>query len=399
MKILLLSTNNFSGAGIATKKIYETLKRNNIDCDFKFLINAQDNSLNSKLKINLLKLKLKINKFICILFGKKIKEFQSLSLFPTNLAKEINKSKYDIIHLTWINEFLSIKDIGNIKKPIVWTLCDMWPIGGVSHYDINKANSTFSLKSENNNILDKWIIKKKINLWKNKIHFVAPSKWLLNSCKKSIVSKKFSHSLIPWPINQNIYKKRDKNKLREKYKIPKNVKIALFNSFSGIYNKRKGWDLLKEAITKTKTNFELIIIGNGKNFIIEKQINKKIYWMGVIKDEDKLAEIINCADIFLLPSRMDNLPQSGLEAQSCGLPIVTFNCNGLKDLVDHKTNGYLARPYDTNSFARGIDWAFFKISSNKFFFKSVLKKAKNWDSNLIYKSYLKLYSEILHNKN
>ena len=95
---------------------------------------------------------------------------------------------------------------------------------------------------------------------------------------------------------------------------------------------------------------------------------------------------------------MDNLPQSGLEAQSCGLPIVTFNCNGLKDLVDHKINGYLAKPYSAHSFAKGIDWTFLNISSNKKLSKNVAKKSKNWNSDQIFKSYHKLYSKIYFNK-
>jgi len=62
MKILILSTNKISGAGIAACKIYKTLKNKNINCDLKFLINS-DNKKNLKFRIkrNILNLKLKIN--------------------------------------------------------------------------------------------------------------------------------------------------------------------------------------------------------------------------------------------------------------------------------------------------------------------------------------------------
>ena len=71
-----------------------------------------------------------------------------------------------------------------------------------------------------------------------------------------------------------------------------------------------------------------------------------------IEDENKLSELINCADLLVLPSRVDNLPQTGLEAQACGLPIVAFEANGIKDLVNHKIDGYLAKPFDSNSLRR-----------------------------------------------
>ena len=83
---------------------------------------------------------------------------------------------------------------------------------------------------------------------------------------------------------------------------------------------------------------------------------KKIYSVGKFNNDKKMAEILNCADIIAIPSKVDNLPQVGIEAQSCGLPVVTFNCNGLKDLVVHKKDGFLAKPYDHISLANGIDW-------------------------------------------
>ena len=52
--------------------------------------------------------------------------------------------------------------------------------------------------------------------------------------------------------------------------------------------------------------------------------------MGKINNDLKLAELINCADLIVIPSRMDNLPQTGLEAQACGVPVVAFNTNGIK---------------------------------------------------------------------
>ena len=41
---------------------------------------------------------------------------------------------------------------------------------------------------------------------------------------------------------------------------------------------------------------------------------------------------------------------------ACSRPVVCFDSCGLKDIVDHKVNGYLAKSFDTSDFAMGILW-------------------------------------------
>ena len=109
-----------------------------------------------------------------------------------------------------------------------------------------------------------------------------------------------------------------------------------------------------------------------------------------------MYKILNCADLIAIPSVMDNLPQVGIEAQACGLPIVTFDCNGLRDLVDHKINGYLSKPYSSISLAKGIDWTIRNLNNRNLSFNSQKKTKLNWSSKLISLQYKKLYEKILN---
>lgn len=402
MKVLLLTTSKFSGSGKATQKISECLKSVKIDYSLEVLINNKEQlSISEKLNQIIYRLKLKFNSLLSKIFGKDIKDFQSLSLFSTNLSKKINQSDFDIVHLTWINEFLDIEDIGKIKKPIVWTLCDMWPIAGVSHYEKYHSNVYWSKEffhSSKYN-LDKWIINRKIKSWKNNINLVVPSQWLYDCSKRSIISHKYNIKKVPWPIDTKIFKKLNKNSLRKEYKLPINKKIILFNSFSGIYNKRKGWDLFVKAINQINIDLDVMVIGNGSNKNIENQISKKIHWMGIAKRDEDLVNFINCCDILVLPSRMDNLPQTGMEAQACGLPVVAFNSNGIKDLINHKIDGYLAEPYDAKSLSIGIQWILEEIEKNNNISENCIKKSqKLWEMRKIGETYKEIYKDIL-NKN
>ena len=66
------------------------------------------------------------------------------------------------------------------------------------------------------------------------------------------------------------------------------------------------------------------------------------------------AELRN--EVFVLPSRQENLPYTVMEAMACGVPCVAFDVGGVHDLVEHERTGWLARPGDAADLARGIAW-------------------------------------------
>jgi len=64
----------------------------------------------------------------------------------------------------------------------------------------------------------------------------------------------------------------------------------------------------------------------------------------------------SAADAFVCPSREDNLPNTVAEALSCGTPCVAFDVNGLPEMISHRINGWLAKPFDATDLATGIEW-------------------------------------------
>jgi len=81
-----------------------------------------------------------------------------------------------------------------------------------------------------------------------------------------------------------------------------------------------------------------------------------VHFRGVLSDNQCLRLHYAAADLLVIPSRQDNLPNTGLEAQACGLPVVGFRIGGLPDIVDHHISGALADPFDPLSLARAIHW-------------------------------------------
>ena len=153
--------------------------------------------------------------------------------------------------------------------------------------------------------------------------------------------------------------------LEKKYHLIAFIESKEFKGYN-ISDNKLSWEL-DEIINQ---NFEILIIGNYIDRSINQKVHHKIHWIGKIDNDLMLSELINCADLLVLPSRIDNLPQTGLEAQACGLPIVAFDTNGIKDLVEHKVDGYLAKPYDTKSIKDGIEWILNELDVSNDLFKS-----------------------------
>jgi glycosyltransferase involved in cell wall biosynthesis len=78
--------------------------------------------------------------------------------------------------------------------------------------------------------------------------------------------------------------------------------------------------------------------------------------MGHLHDDASMQALYSAADVFVIPSRQDNLPNTGLESLSCGVPVVAFDTGGLSDVIAHEKTGYLAKAFDTDDLAAGIRW-------------------------------------------
>jgi glycosyltransferase involved in cell wall biosynthesis len=96
-----------------------------------------------------------------------------------------------------------------------------------------------------------------------------------------------------------------------------------------------------------------------------------------------------------IPSRRDNLPNTGVESLSCGTPVVAFDTCGLPDIVDHKQTGYLAKPFDTEDLAAGINWVLDEADKKILDQNARNKAVKTFSSSLVAAKYMELYEGIL----
>lgn len=322
-----------------------------------------------------------------------------------NISNEI-----DVFNVHWVgNGFQSIRSIANLKKPLVLTLHDSWAFTGGCHipYEckgfLNKCGACYQLNSSVKSDLSHNIWKKKFDLWNNKdIVLVGVGSWVANNAKRSLIFKNHRIEVIHPGIDLKIYKPQNKKNCREILGLSEYDKVILFGAYGATEDVNKGFHLLKPALEKLAatfpdiTNLKFIVFGAsspGESDLI-KGIDTR--YVGILKDDISLSVLYSAADVMIVPSMYESFGQTGSESFACGTPVVAFRTSGLKDIIDHKLNGFLAEPYDPIELADGISWVLSDSSRLAQLSIEARKKAINkFSIEKCVEQYLKVYESIL----
>jgi glycosyltransferase involved in cell wall biosynthesis len=279
----------------------------------------------------------------------------------------------------------------------------MWAFTGGCHYDEwcnkykNNCGKCKVLNSKFDYDLSRsvWNRKNRVFSKTENITIVGLSNWLAECAKNSSLLKKKTVVNLPNPIDTNKYKPIDKSVARELLNLPQNKKIILFGAMSATSDKRKGYSQLIDAVNKIEEeNIELVVFGNSGSKIKE-DFKYKINFVGKLKDDISLQILYSAADVMIVPSLQENLSNVILESLSCAIPVVAFDIGGNSDMIEHKNNGYLAKPFDTYDLAKGIEWIL-NSENYSFLCENARNKAINeFDSKIVANRYIDLYKKII----
>ena len=331
---------------------------------------------------------------------------------PANFGLDLSQNKLvknaDAIHLHWINQgFLGLKNIAQLSdlhKPIVWTLHDMWAFTGGCHYSRDCRNyetgcgNCFYLKKPFDKDLSYRVLQKKQQLFSEKIRFTTPSAWLARIARSSFLLKNADIRAIPNPIDIAFFKPistEERLAERQKLGIAAERNILLFVAMN-IAEERKGFVFLKTALEKLHAqnpDFQADILVLGK---CEPQVLAELPFparpLGLIREPSEMRKFYALADVFIIPSLEDNLPNTVMESMACGTPVVGFDTGGIPEMVDHQINGFVAKQKDAAGLADGI----YNLLKNKeillkFREAARQKVVEHYSYEIVAKQYEKLY--------
>lgn len=178
-------------------------------------------------------------------------------------------------------------------------------------------------------------------------------------------------------------------------KLPHKDESIFTIGFVSRIDQGKGWDILIQAIDKLKKmdtpkRLQVFLIGGGdkekelKTMISNHQLTDIVYIIGCVEHR-KLPYWYNKMDLFIFPTTLnESLGLVGLEAMSCGVPVIGSNIGGLKEYIKNGVNGKLFTPGDADELSLKI-FEFMQLSQieKDQYSREAVKTAKNYDSKIV----------------
>jgi glycosyltransferase involved in cell wall biosynthesis len=277
----------------------------------------------------------------------------------------------DVIHLHWVNQgFLSLRDLERILangKPVVVTMHDQWYFTGICHYSggcdkyRTQCEQCPMVKSRGADLAQRVFDRKRAMYEGKNITFVGCSQWMADLARQSALTQGHTVTNIPNAIDTDVFKPMDKQEARRRHNLPMDKKLLLFGA-QRITDPRKGFDFLVEACEHISMHhptlpgrLEVVVLG-GDAKSVKENFPLPVHTVNYLSSEAEIASLYNAVDLFVTPSLQDNLPNTIVEAMSCGTPCVGFNVGGIPEMITHKQDGYVADYCDSLDFAQGISW-------------------------------------------
>ncbi|MBQ8541072.1 MAG: glycosyltransferase family 4 protein [Clostridia bacterium] len=364
MKILLVnkfhnvkggSETYYFGLGEMLKKaghevIYFSMKdEKNVPCEQeKFFVENVD--FNAPMgKLGLVKASLKM-----------LYSFEAKAKFDKLLTAE----KPDIIHLNIFQSQLtgSIVDVAKKHKiPIVYTA-----------HDLKSVCPNYQMM-DNGKICEKCLGGKYVNCFKSGCMKNSKLKSLLATMEAYVYKFKKTYEKIDLVITPSAFykKKIDEagvmkcpvihmaNFLPEgtEYSVSE---IGSYILYFGRLSHEKGTMTLLKAYEKANADKPLYYVGTGpikeqlEKYIDEHNLSDKVKLLG-FKSGDELKTLVKESLCVVLPSEWyENGPYSIMEAMAVGKPVIVSDLGGLPEMVEDGINGYVVKPFDTDSLSEAI---------------------------------------------
>ncbi len=316
----------------------------------------------------------------------------------------------DLIHLHnihWHAQHFSLLMLPTLSRtPMLWTLHDMWPMTGHCYYPsnctrwMNGCGSCPDLTIFPRMLADATALMfaiKRFLLRNTAVTLIAPSEWMRQQVLNSpIFSGKQVRSLHNG-IDTVVYYPQDRTSIRTELGLGPTDRAILFVS-SQLNDPRKGFSLFVEALRELKISsgqLVILIVGGG-GLDSNRLAGFRTISLGYQTDEKRMARIYSAADIQVVPSLQDNLPNVVLESLACGTPVVCFNCGGLQDMVNHQHNGYLAAWMDPVDLRAGIEWLLNRSREDTALRDQAAKSVKGrFDLGTAAAAHIGLYNELI----
>ena len=197
----------------------------------------------------------KINRLALHLYPKRENVQWSTNWAPNNIVRRVRAYNPDIVHIHWVGDgFLPIRALSRFRRPVVWTLHDLWPMTGGCHLPgtckryMESCGSCPQLGSERERDITRLVWEEKEQHWKAvDITVVATSRWVAECARSSALFRRRRIEVIPLGIDLQVFKPVDKSWARKKLNWPQEKHIILMGAFGLTSDPLKGFPHMMDA--------------------------------------------------------------------------------------------------------------------------------------------------------
>jgi glycosyltransferase involved in cell wall biosynthesis len=302
----------------------------------------------------------------------------SLGLQTVNLQKLVDRFKPNVVNLHWINAGIaSIRAVGALRVPVIWTLHDMWSFTGGCHYSGDckqyrgscdrcpKIRSIFGAPS-----ITHWVYERKRKHWGSKpLQAITPSAWMKQLAVTSSLFARAEITHIRNCVDPTVFNGGAREKTRNELGLSANSKAILFASAN---QPRKGALIIPEVIrilrrTTSNSEWRFLFMGGTPPAL---ELGADTIILPRDTDETRVAGYYAAADVYALPSLEDNLPNTVSESLCCGTPVASFPTGGIMEMVEDGRNGIIALAHDAHHIANAIAM----IADNPYMHRAIISR-------------------------
>jgi glycosyltransferase involved in cell wall biosynthesis len=286
----------------------------------------------------------------------------SLGLQSARLDRLVERFAPDVVNFHWVNGGIaSIRSSGRLQIPMVWTLHDMWAFTGGCHYagDCQQYRQACASCPKIRPFmgaphLSAWVHRRKQRHWSSrKIIAITPSRWMQQLALNSSLFASAAVTHIRNCVDPQVFSPAGRETNRQLLGLAPDRFAILF---IGAHQKRKGADIIPEIVdalrrSRNGSAYKFLFLGGLPPALKPSQ---DVTLLPPSHAEAVVAGYCAAADLYVLPSFEDNLPNTISEALSCGCPVAAFPTGGIPEMVQDGKNGAISTDQTVASLIKAI---------------------------------------------
>lgn len=356
------------GAAIAARRLHQALRRAGHDSRFLVWRQYTDDPNTAIFE------KRTLPRALSQVLGRKLDEWGAQALFHPASRRLVDHAwvrQADIIHLHQVHG--GYFDLGVLPRlgrhaPVIWTLHDLWAMTGHCAFAAARDCQRWqhgcgrcphledapAIRFD----LTAFSWRRKDRLYRrSRLAVVCPSAWLAAKAEQSPLLQGVAVHAIPNGLDTDVFRPVPKPLARQALGLPADGLILLFAAAS-LADPRKGVGHLQAALNALpavwRRRLTLLLVGGKAPAITAALDDVAVIEMGRVEHERLMALCYAAADVFVMTSLAENLPNSLVESLACGTPAACFAVGGCPEIITHMETGYLARPGDAADLAQGL---------------------------------------------